>query len=792
MIGNYLNIALRYLWKQRILSVICIVGLGLGIAVSITIMQVVIHEWSYDKFHVNGDKIYRILSKSPQGNTYQAFTAKLAPQLAQENPDIKAFIRIQREWSSDIKNPENPDLVNEETGFVFADPSFFSVLTFPLKSGSARSILEKPFSVVISERMAKKYFGDQNPIGKNISLNGKHLLEVTGVAKNAPSNSTLSFDFVSSNDTFERINKFAFENLPNFETFLLIGRSEALPQIIKNIKPANKLIAALNYNEQDEYELECLKGLRLGSTYTYSEKQGAGLLYTLSGISLLILSLGLFNYINLATAKATLRAKEVGVRKSIGANRLSLVVQFFIESAVVTFFAFIIGIAMILFFREPFNNLLGLTIHASFLTSKTFISTVLLLFASSTLLAGIYPALILSGFSPIRVLKGDYIGRNQGAKTRSLMMVVQFTVSTTLILCILIMNQQIQYIKNKDLGFNKDQVLNIKLSSNISSKSETFKKDVVTRTRIEGVSLSDTRFFKTHARGRFKTMQSKKAADLTMLEVDAAFIANLGLKWKVAADYNSPINAKKGHLVLNEAAVELLDYTDKSVVGQSLLYEDGQEFGKVAGVVQDFNLNSPQTKIQPMVMTVRKSTFPADGFRYIQLRLQPQDQISERIASIEKIYREYDAESPFQYSFLDDDFQNAFLAQARIVFLMQLFTGIAIVLACLGLFGLITFTCQTRAKEISIRKIMGASIPNIFFLLSKNFLILTLISIIIATPIGYYCMQKWLHNFAYRIEISWLMFATGGMASLLITLSTIAFHVLKAATENTVKSLRSE
>jgi putative ABC transport system permease protein len=792
MIGNYVNIALRYLWKQRMFSIISIGGLGLGIAVSIMIMQFVIHEWSYDKFHTNGASIYRILSKSPQGITYPAFTARLAPQLAQENPDIKAFVRIYREWSSDIKNPEQPDLVNEETGFVFADPSFFSVFTFPLKYGSARHILDKPFSVVISERIAKKYFGDQNPIGKKISFNGQHILEVTGVAMNAPSNSTLNFDFVSSNETFKRINKFAFENLPNFETFLLIDRIESLPQIIKNIKPANQLIAALNFNEQDHYELERLQGLRLGTTYTYAEKAGTGLLYTLSGISLLILSLALFNYINLATAKATLRAKEVGVRKSIGANRLSLVIQFFIESALVTFFGFILGIILVLIFREPFNNLLGLTINSSFLTSKAFISMLVLLFASSTVLAGIYPALILSGFSPIKVLKGDYIGRNQGAKTRRLMMVVQFTVSATLIICSLIMHQQIRYMKNKDLGFNKDQVLNIKLSSNISSKSESFKKDVVSRTGIEGVSLSDTRFFKGHASIRFKTLLSRKATDLTILEVDADFIANLGLKWKVTIDNNSPVNAKRGRLVLNEAAVKLLDYTDKNVVGRSLLYEDGQEFGKVAGVVQDFNLNGPQTRIQPMVMNVRESTFPADGFRYIQLRLQPQDQVSERIASVEKIYREYDAESPFQYSFLDDDFQNAFLAQTRIVFLMQLFTAIAIVLACLGLFGLITFTCQTRSKEISIRKIMGASISNIFFLLSGNFLTLIMISVIIATPVGYYCMQNWLNNFAYRIEISWLTFATGGLASLIIALSTIVFHGLKAATENPVNSLRSE
>lgn len=484
-------------------------------------------------------------------------------------------------------------MINEETGFVFADPSFFSVFTFSLKYGSIRNILDKPFTVVISERMAKKYFGDQNPIGKNISLNGQHLLEVTGVAKNAPTNSTLTFDFVSSNDTFKKINEFAFENLPNFETFLLIDQKEVLPKIIRNIKPADKLIAALNYNEQDQYKLEPLQGLRLGSTYTYAEKSGTKLLYTLSGISVLILSLALFNYINLATAKATLRAKEVGVRKSIGANRLSLVIQFFIESALVTFFAFVLGIILVLSLRQPFNNLLGLTINLSFLSSKVFVFILLILFACCTILAGLYPALILSGFSPIKVLKGDYMSRNQGAKTRRVMMVIQFSVSATLIICSLIMHQQIRFMKDKDLGFDKNRLLIIKLSKTISSKSESFKKDIVRQTGIKGVSLSDTRFFKGYARGSFSTTSSKEVTDLIMLEADADFVANLGLKWKIIPNQNSPVNTKGDHLVLNETAVRKLGYTNENVIGLLLLHEDGGQFGKVAGVVQDFNLNSP-------------------------------------------------------------------------------------------------------------------------------------------------------------------------------------------------------
>jgi putative ABC transport system permease protein len=750
------------------------------------------HEWSYDKFHRNGDNIYRILSLNQQGIPYPAFVSRLAPQLARENPEIKGYVRIYREWSTNIKNPEIPALINEEAGFVFADPSIFTVFSFPLKYGNAGHILDKPFSVVISEKMAEKYFGDANPLGKSLSFNGQHLLEVTGVAKNAPTNSTLAFDFVASHHTFQKINQSAFDMLPNFETFLLIDRKDALGKIINNIKLASKLIGALNYNEKDRYELEPLGGLRLGSTYTYNEKSGTGLLYTLCGIAALILALALFNYINLATARATLRAKEVGVRKSIGANKANLIIQFFVESGLVTFFAFMLSIAIVWFFREPFNNLLGLTIDSSFLTSKVFVSVLLILFIVSAILAGSYPALILSGFSPIKVLKGDYMGRNQGIQARRLMMLFQFSVSATLILCSLIIQQQIGHMKDKDLGFDKNQVLNIKLSSLIAAKSESFRKEVVSRTGIESVSLSDTRFFKGYAAGSFKTSVSKKVSDLATLEVDANFITNLGLKWQVQPDRNAPVNTSGTYLVLNQTAVAKLGLANKDIVGQSLLTEHGDVYGKVAGIVKDFNLSGPQTKIQPMILSVRKATLPADGFRYIQLRLHPGDQISQKVALLEKIYHEYDAESPFQYSFLDDDFQKAFLAQTRIAFLVQLFTALAISLACLGLFGLITFVTQVRSKEISIRKIMGASVSNIFFLLSRDFLVLVLISVLISIPVAYYCMQEWLKDFAYRIEITWWIFASGGIASILIALSTIAFQGIKAATVNPADSLRAD
>ncbi|OJW74007.1 ABC transporter permease [Spirosoma sp. 48-14] len=791
MLRNYLKIALRNLWKERFYSLISIGGLAAGISISVIIFQFVFHEWSYDSFHEKEESIYRIVSRNEQ-SSYPAFSSKLAEQLVRGNPEIKAYTRILRDKSAVIKSLENPTLINEETGFVFADQSLFSIFSFPLKYGNAKKCLERPFTVVISERVADKYFGKENPVGKTISYNGQHLLEVTGVANNVPTNSTLRFDFVSSQNTYQKINSFAFDNLPNFETFLLIDQKAAIPKIARNSKAANKLIGAVNYNDKDIYELEPLQELRFGNSYTYNEKTSVKLLYVLSGISVLILFLALFNYINLATARATLRAKEVGVRKAIGANRFSLVKQFFLESTLVNFFAFILSFCLVLLFREPFNNLFQLEIDLSFLSSQKFIGILISLFLTSTLIAGSYPALILSSFSPIKVLKGNYISKNQGRRVRNTMMVFQFSVSATLILCSLMMQRQIDYIKDRDLGFNRNQVVSIKLSSKVSSKSDNFKKDIKSQAGVEHVSLSNTPFFKSYMEGKFQTKTSSKLTPLTMLEADADFVSNLGLIWKEKPTENAVVNADGFYVTLNENAVRALGYTNGNVIGQSIFPKDGQEYGKIVGVVKDFSLSGPLTDSKPMLFLVKKNTLVADGFRNMQVRLGKQDHISDKLAILEKIYHTYDPETPFLYSFLDDEFQNTFIAETRVLYMVQLFTAVAISLACLGLFGLLAFVGHTRLKEVSIRKVMGASIANILSLLSRDFLVLMVIAVLIAVPGAYYLMHLWLQGFAYRVEIHWWIFIVGSVISLAVGIITVIYQGLKVALANPVNALRSE
>lgn len=791
MFRNYLTIALRNLWKERLFSLISIGGLAIGLAASIIIIQFVWHEWSFDTFHENQANIYRIVTQKGT-STFAGSSSKLAAQIAGEGSGIKDYTRIHREFSVAIKNPDKPALINNESGFVFADPTLFSIFTFPLLYGNAASALQNPFSVVISEKMAKKYFGSDNPIGKKISYNGEYLFKVTGVVKNVPTNSTISFDFVASNDTYQKINSFAFDYLPNFETFLLLKGTNAIPQLLRNIKAANKLVAPLSYKEHDQYELEPLTQLRLGNSYTYNEKPGAKQLVILSVIAALILILALFNYTNLTTARATLRAKEVGVRKAIGATRLSLVKQFLLEAMLVTFWAFLIGILLVILLRQPFNDLFGYAIDSSFLLGKTFLGLLVCLFMGVSLIAGFYPALILSGFSPLKVIKGNYISQSQGAKVRSGVIVFQFGISAMLIIASLVMQQQVRFLKAYDLGFNREQLVTITLSDTIAQKSENVRKAVMNQAGLNQVSLSNASFFGAFGELKFTIGPSGKQVAYSILQADADFVQNLGVSWLVKPSTHATYNDDGFQIMLNESAVRNTGYTKASIMGQTIFSEQGKQYGQVVGVVKDFAFTGPQFAIKPLLFLIKDRSLPANGFRYMQIRFHPQDRISDKLNQVKQILYNYDAESPFQYSFLDDAFQKAFVAQSRIAYLVEVFTVVAIVLSCLGLFGLITFMGQTRAKEISIRKVMGASVANIISLLSQTILFLVLLAFLVAIPGAYFLMTLWLQEFAYRIELSWWLFVLGGVLVVGITVLTISYQWLTIARANPIHALRAE
>lgn len=790
MFKNYLRIALRNLWKHKDYSFINIAGLAMGMAVSMLILMFVVHEYSYDKFHEKGNRIYRLLTKvKMDGHDMQSisFSAKLAPLLKESTPHVEDFVRVKAAYNKVVmKNPERPASQFFEKDFLFADGSFFNVFSFKVKSGDRSNFLEKPYTMVISERAAAKYFGDQDPVGKTLLYEGKHLFEITGVAENPPSNSTFNFDFVASVNTIPQLdenNKSMWEHAGAFNNYYLLDSEKSVALVQKNILNAGKKTGA--FDEHSTYILEKFSSIHLENSFASSGN--VRLIKIFAGVASLILFLALFNYMNLTTARSTLRAKEVGVRKVAGAGRGGLIQQFYTESVLVCCLAFLLSFVLVEIMRRPFYNLLDLRIDSSFLLSPAFIGILVSVLLLSAFVAGSYPALILSGFAPIEVLKGKFTSQQKGVSLRRIFMVFQFSVSIALIVCSVIVQQQLSYMQNKNLGFNKDQMLAISLDGSVGKNYFSLKNEIASLTGIEDVAMSSTGLFKGYSMSFSQNPDTKKFISLTYSEVDANFPGAFGLDWKIKPDGSA---WKKGDgVLLNEVAVKELGLKGNPI-GQEVFNR------RIAGVLKDFHFTSVQQEVKAMGLFVLSDTTnllkDEQGSAVLFARMDPKIDIKDKIASIEKIYKKYSADKPFEYYFLDDAFNETFKTEIRMSRMFTVFTAFAIFIACMGLFGLVTFTAETRTKEIGIRKVLGASVSSVVTLLSRDFFKLVFISILIATPLAWYAMDKWLQDFAYKIEIAWWVFAAAGLVTMVITFLTVGFQSLKAALMDPVKSLKTD
>ena len=790
MFSNYIKIAARNLWKHKDYSFINIVGLALGMAVSMLILMFVTHEYSYDKFHENGSRIYSILAKVKMDGRdvqFRNFNAKLAPQLKESAPKVQDFVRLKESYLPVIiKNPENSSALFSEQNFMFADPSFFKVFSFKLKEGNADGILNKPYAMVISERAAEKYFGDKDPIGKTLLYEGKHLFEITAVAENPPSNSTLNFDFVASISTIPQLSdsdKDMWEHAGAFNTYLLLDSEKSVKKVEKSIIAAGNITD--DFDKKASYSLEGFTTIHLGNNFV--DSGNSRLIKTFAGIALLILFLALFNYMSLTTARSTQRAKEVGVRKVAGAGRSGLIKQFYTESVLVCCIAFALSFVLVELMRQPFYNLLNLRIDAAFLLSPSFIGILISILLFSAFIAGSYPALILSGFSPIEVLKGRLGSQQKGAVLRKFFMVFQFTVSIALIVCSFIVQQQLSFMQHVKLGLNKDQMLNIPLSGSVGKNYFSLKNEIAELSGVEEVAFSNTGLYKGYNMFFAQNKSTKKDVSISYAEVDANYMNTLGLAWKTKPEGSS---WKNGHgILLNEKAVTELGLKGNPL-GQTVFNRN------VVGVLKNFRFASTKNEKLPMGLFILADTTNMltddNGSGILFARMDPKSNIVEKIKAIETIYKKYSADKPFEYFFLDDAFNDTFKTEIRMSKMFTVFTAFAIFIACMGLFGLVTFTAETRTKEIGIRKVLGASVTSVVALLSKDFFKLVFISIILATPIAWYFMKKWLEDFTDRIEITWWVFAVSGIIAILIAMITVGFQSMKAAFMNPVKSLKSD
>ncbi len=695
------------------------------------------------------------------------------------------FVRVKKWEDVILRNSQNPNLTFKEKSFLFVDNSFFSIFSYKLKQGNAKTVFQNPFSLIISEKAAKKYFGIDNPIGKTLVCDSKHTYTITGIMENIPSNSSMNFDFVTSMETFPKLGaseKSVWEKAGSFPTYLLL-KSE------KNVSELEKSIVAIDKKDDAKYALSQYSSQHLGGGFR--NNINARFVYIFSGIALLILFLALFNYMSLTTARATTRAKEVGIRKVVGVGRLGLIQQFYTESVLICSLSFALAFVLVKLLIQSFYDFLGVQIDASFLSNPTTLAVIGSLFLISAFIAGSYPALVLSKFIPIEVLKGKFTSGQGGSRIRKGITVFQFMVSVGLIICVIVTQKQLNYLKNKDLGFSQSQVLAVPTEGSMNKNFLNFKNDVRQLVGVQSITSATTPFYKGCNAFFTKSLKSKQDLTLYSMTADQDFFKTVGLQW-ASVPTNENNLARK--LIINETAAQKLELETNSV-GQVIDFFDSKM--EVGGILKDFHFTGLKEQIQPLMISVYPETLinfeaEAGGNPTLYVRFEASSDITKNVATVKKIYDQYHPEAPFEYYFLDEAFNETFAAETRLSTIFSVFTAFAIFIACMGLFGLIAFAAETRTKEIGIRKVLGASVGQIVVLLSKDFIKLIIIAFAIAAPLAGYVMHKWLQDFAFHMTISWWIFALAGCLTVLIALLTVSFQAIKAAVANPVKSLRTE
>ncbi len=799
MIRNYIKIAWRNLIRQKLFSLINISGLAIGLAVCMLIMLYVTHEHSYDRFQKNADRIFIPVAQLKMNGSvmnldYMSYAA--GPLISQGQPTVDGYMRTLGYFKPVIvSNPSSPDKKFSEKKLVFADAGFFNFFSFKLLSGNASNVLSKPFSVVISQDMAKKYFGEENPIGKLITLktDSAYTYQVTGVAENCPSNSSIEYNFVASGSSFLTM-KEAKDYLGSqeisfgsFNVYLLLKHASDTANLRRSL---NIAVEKIEKGSPDmKFLLRALPDIHL--KFNEGDQSNIKYLKIFPVVAVLVLLLALVNYMSLSTARATLRAKEIGVRKVSGASRKSVATQFYVESGLYAILSFVLGYMICYLFKPVFLNVLQLKIDDTFLYNPLVLILSGALLLITIIIAGSYPALVLSAFNPVITLKGKMSKQLGGVAVRKVFTTLQFAISVGLITCGIIIDRQLYYFRHTDTGLDRENVVMIPVGSSFGKNYASFNHDIKSLAGVANVATSRYAMFTFYDNYEIEGKTKDQNVMLPSLAVDNNFMSVLGLKWKYPPLSQAHL-AGENKIVINELAIERL-HLSGNPVGTFLKF--GNQNLEIAGVVRNFNSGSLEYTIQPLGLFILPNTNPywttRDGCNLFA-KIKPHTNLPTLLGSMESIYKKYDKDAPFHYTFMDESFNAQYKAEDRLASIFSIFTIITIVLAAMGLFGLAAFTIEQRTKEIGIRKILGASLSSISALLSKDFLKLVLLSILIASPVAWWIMHNWLQNFAYRINIQWWMFASAGLLAVIIAIITVSYHALKAAIANPVKSLRSE
>lgn len=807
MIKNYLKIAFRNLWKNKGYSAINIFGLAAGLAITLLIVLYVLDELSYDRFHEKADRIYRIDSDIRFGGSDLKLPVTPDPMgatLKKDYPQVEQFTRIYASEGSKLIKKGNDYIT--EVKIAYADSTFFDVFTFPIISGNPRTVLNDPNTAVISEAGAMKYFGTKDVIGKVLETNDNAAFKITAVMKDMPPNAHFHFDILLSMDNLD----YQFGNYlsANFHTFILLQKGID-PVIFKRIFPEfiEKYIlpqaqALMQIKSMDEfkkagnnleYSLIPLTKIHLHSNRfpelgTNGDIQN---IYIFSAVALFILLIACINFMNLSTARSANRAREVGIRKVLGTERKSLVWQFMTESILVTYIALIIALGITLFMLPFFNDVASKNLKFSNLFNARFIPYLLLIPLVVGILAGSYPALFLSSFKPITVLKGNLSTGFKKSRLRSTLVIFQFATTIFLIFATIIVYTQLSYIQNRKIGFNKDQVLIIDNSDALGPKAESFKTEIMKLTGVSNGTLSS--YLPVSNSSRSNTSYSteavfdmKNAINLQNWTIDADYLQTMGMEIKKGRNFSKEYGTDSSAIIINESSAAILGFEDP--IGKNIYSLDNDAKQKkytIIGVVNNFNFESLREEVGPLMFLYGRST-GSSIFKVNTKDLKP------LLASIQSTWKNMAPGMPFSYRFLDESFDSMYRAEQRMGKLALAFAILAIIVACMGLFGLATYASEQRVKEIGIRKVLGASVSNITEMLSRDFLKLIVIAAVIAFPLAWWAMHQWLQNFAYRVGIQWWVFMVAASLALFIAVITISFQAIKAAVANPVKSLRTE
>ena len=815
MFRNYLKTAFRNLLKNKFYTSINIIGLAAGLATCLLILLYVLDELSYDRYNANADRIYRVNNEIKFGDNYFDLAQGPAPMgvtMVREFPQIEQYTRI-RWYGSFLVKKGNENIPEGRVGY--ADSTLFDVFTFPMLAGNPKTALKEYHSLVITEKIAKKYFprdaenNISNIVGKTMLINDTGNYKITAVIKDIPTQSHFNFDLfvpmIEDNSSKDNYDNWLSEN---WNTYVLLKKNADVKQVEAQLNPMMDKYVGPELKSVVNQTIDDLKKsggyvraslTPLTDIHLHSNKMGeldgngnAQFVYIFSAIASLILLIACVNFMNLSTARSSNRAKEVGVRKVLGSLKKNLVQQFLTESFLISFIALILAILTAWLLLPYFDQLAGKAIHSTTLFQPKMLLSLIVFMLIVGFAAGSYPAFFLSSFQPIDVLKGKLAAGFKRSWLRNALVVFQFVISIILIFGTVVIYNQLNYIQNKDLGFNRQQVLIIQHTDALRDHATTFKNELRQISGVQNATMSGylpVNFNRSNdAFFTSPTLDAKTAMSMQNWIVDENYVPTLDIKVVQGRNFSSQFLTDSTGIIINEAAAKFLatkDILNKKLYEIKDINTKALDEWHVIGVIKNFNFSSLRDVITPLALKFGNNN------GNISVRINTSD-IPNVLAQIKNKWKAIAPSQPFDYSFMDEDFNKLYTTEQRTGQIFITFAVLAILIACLGLFGLVTYAAEQRTKEIGIRKVLGANVSNIVAMITKDFLLLILIASVIAFPVAWWSMNKWLQDFAYRINIGWWVFALAGIIAILIALFTISFQSIKAALANPVKSLRTE